>query len=63
MTKLRIAIGSVVTGVWVLGYLMAFFVDRTLEGLAQSATPLMLLVVGFLFGAEAAAIFRGGDKK
>lgn len=42
---------------------MAFFVDRTLEGLAQSATPLMLLVVGFLFGAEAAAIFRGGDKK
>jgi hypothetical protein len=47
--NLRLVVGLAITVVWVLGFLMAFFVDRRLEGLAQTATPVMLVFVGFLF--------------
>lgn len=61
MSRLRLAVGAVVTGMWVIGYLAAFFVDRTLEPLAASITPVMLPVVGFLFGIEAIKALKGGS--
>lgn len=59
MSRLRAVVGAVVTALWVTGYLGAFFVDRTLEPLAQSITPVMLVVVGFLFASEGLDLLRG----
>lgn len=52
-------VGSVVTGLWAVAYLAAFFYDRSLEPLAQSITPVMLVFVGFLFAKEGIDILRG----
>jgi hypothetical protein len=64
VSKLQLVLGSVVATVWVVGYLMAFFVDRSLTTLASSVTPLMLIIVGALFAQSAIQIVKGGgDKK
>jgi EamA domain-containing membrane protein RarD len=55
-------ISGLITAVWIVLYLMAAFYDRSLEGLAQSVTPVMLPVVGFLLGREMVSIVKGkGD--
>jgi ABC-type transport system involved in cytochrome bd biosynthesis fused ATPase/permease subunit len=52
-------IATVVTAIWATGYLLAFFVDRSLEALAQSVTPVLLIVVGFLFTRETIDLLKG----
>lgn len=55
-------ISGLITAVWVVLYAMAAFVDRSMEGLATSVTPVMLPVVGFLLGREMVQIVKGkGD--
>jgi EamA domain-containing membrane protein RarD len=55
-------ISGLITAVWIVLYVMAAFYDRSLEGLAQSVTPVMLPVVGFLLGREMVSIVKGkGD--
>jgi predicted permease len=48
-----------VTILWAVGYATALFVDRSLEPLAQSITPLMMIVVGAIFGQELLELRRG----
>jgi EamA domain-containing membrane protein RarD len=52
-------ISVIITAVWLVLYLMAAFYDRSLQGLAQSVTPVMLPVVGFLLGREMLQIVKG----
>jgi hypothetical protein len=55
----RILVGGAVTVVWVVGYVMAYFVDPSLSDLASSSTKVMLPVVSFLFALEGLSIIRG----
>jgi EamA domain-containing membrane protein RarD len=59
MSSPQYLISGLITAVWIVLYLMAAFYDRSLEGLAQSVTPVMLPVVGFLLGREMVSIVKG----
>lgn len=59
MTRLRLVIAYGTFGVWTALYLAAAFIDPTLSPLAQSVTPVLLGVVGFVFSQEAIKAFRG----
>lgn len=52
MTHLRIAVAVAITAIWALAFLATIFIDPALSGLATTATPVMLGVVGWLFAAE-----------
>lgn len=54
-------ISGVVAALWITLYMMAAFYDRSLATLAQSVTPVMLPVVGFLLGKEMVSIVKGKD--
>lgn len=59
MTRLRLVIAYGTFGVWTALYLAAAFVDSTLSALAQSVTPVLLGVVGFVFAQEGIKAFKG----
>lgn len=61
LSVMRSVVAGAVCLVWCVGYLMAYFVDRQLVDIAQGATPVMMVVAGFLFGQGAAEIFKGRD--
>lgn len=56
MSVLRIAVGIIVTVIWA-GAWIAAIVTGDYSGIG-AITPVMLLVVGALYGAEAAALLR-----
>jgi hypothetical protein len=60
VSLLRLVVGVAVTIVWVLGYCMAYFVDKSYADLASSATPVMVPVITVLLGTEALKIIREG---
>jgi drug/metabolite transporter (DMT)-like permease len=63
VNRLRLVIAYGTFLVWVIMYLAAAFVDSTLAPLAQSATPVLLGVVGFVFGQEGIKAWKGkGDE-
>jgi drug/metabolite transporter (DMT)-like permease len=63
MNRLRLVIASGTFVLWTTMYLAAAFVDPTLAPLAQSVTPVMLGVVGFVFGQEGIKAWKGkGDE-
>lgn len=49
MARFRIAIGSVVTFVWAAGCGLAFTIRPEAVGLATAITPMVTIIVGFLF--------------
>lgn len=59
MSRLRVVIAVSLIGVWVIGYLMAYFVDRSLADIAKGATPLASIAASFLLGTEALKIVKG----
>lgn len=59
MSKSQWIFGGVVLAIWAITYLAAVFYDRSLEPLAKSITPLMMLAFGFLFGKHAIELWRG----
>lgn len=59
MSVFRILIGGAVTIVWLVGYLMAYFVDPSLSDLASSSTKVMVPVVAFVFALEGVSIIKG----
>lgn len=64
MTRYQQVLGAILTGVWVVLYLAAAFYDTALIGLAMSATPVLLIPVGFIFGKTTLDIIRGkGESK
>ena len=60
MSTLRLVVGVVVTLVWAAAWLTAI-ISSDYSGVG-GLTPLMLLVVGYLFGADAVKVLRGNDK-
>lgn len=60
MSRLRVIVGSVVTGVWAIGYVWSF-IDRDVKAPAE-ATPIMLGVVAYLFAREIKSVVRRGDE-
>lgn len=63
MSTLRLVVGVAVTIVWVVGYFMAYFVDRSYADLASSATPVMIPVIGALLGTEAIKLIKEGKPR
>lgn len=59
VNTLQKVIGAGVFGVWLTGYLGAFFIDRSLEPLATSVTPVMVIVASALFATEGIRILKG----
>lgn len=51
-------VGAIVTVLWA-GMYVAATIDRSLEPLAQSLTPVALVFVGFLFGTAGIKLIRG----
>lgn len=63
MNRLRLVIAYGTFLIWTVMYLAAAFVDSTLAPLAQSVTPVLLGVVGFVFAQEGIKAFKGkGDE-
>lgn len=62
MNRVRVGVAVVVTGVWGVGYLAAFFVNSGLQPLATSVTPVMLGVVGWLGAQEVLERKRNGNR-
>lgn len=63
MSKVRVVMSCSIVAVWVIGYLMAYFVDRSLAELAKSATPLATAALTALLGTEAINIVKGSREK
>lgn len=60
MRQLRVIVSVLILGVWVIGYLLAYFVDPMIGDLAKSSTPLAGVALSFLLGTEALKVIRGG---
>lgn len=60
MTRFQSVVGAVVTTLWAGMYIAAATVDRSLEPLATSLTPIALVFVGFLFGSAGLKLLKGG---
>lgn len=58
MNTYQRVVGAVVTALWA-GLYVAAVIDRSLEPLAQSLTPVALVFVGFLFGTAGLKLIRG----
>jgi hypothetical protein len=56
----RIALAYVIVGVWILGYLLAYFVDPAYGELAKGAMPIVAIAASALLGTEALKIVKGG---
>ena len=52
MSRLRIAVATVVTVLWAAVVSYATFIDTATTSTAQLVTPVMLAVVGWLFAGE-----------
>lgn len=64
MSNLPLIVAGAIATLWVALFTAAAFVDRSLESLAASATPVMLLATGFLLGPATIKVFKDkGDDK
>jgi hypothetical protein len=59
VTRFQTVVGGIVIALWAGMYVAASAIDRTLEPLAQSLTPVALVFVGFLFGQAGLKILKG----
>jgi hypothetical protein len=62
VNRLRLVIAYGTFLIWTVMYLAAAFVDSTLAPLAQSVTPVLLGVVGFVFAQEGIKAFKGSGR-
>lgn len=61
MSNIPLIVAGAIATLWILLFVAAAFIDRTLENLASNATPVMMLAAGFLLSTEALKIFKNKD--
>lgn len=58
MSNIPLIVAGAIATLWILLFIAAASIDRSLEALATNATPVMMLATAFLLSTEVAKIFK-----
>lgn len=58
VSRLPVVLATAIIGLWIVTFIAATLIDRSLESLVALANPILLLAGGFLFSAQFASLLR-----